>query len=136
MIDKHRPHDPWAGEHLGGELGAALLLEPGQDGPLELVAGAEVVEQPARELLAVELAEHVLVADVGEQLDHLVQLLLYLLLAQLLGATLSIGLVASVIGSTEPQQRPIQHCQAPLFRASPGGEQSGSWLFWRSRGET
>ena len=102
--------------HLGGELGAALLLEPGQDGALELVAGAEVVQQPARELLAIELAEHVLVADVGQQLDHLVQLLLYLLLAQLLGTTLSIWLVASVTSPKELQQRPIQHRQ--LLRAT------------------
>ncbi len=73
---------------LGSELGAALLLQAAQNGALKLIAGAEVVEQPPGELLAVELREQVLVTDVGQQLDDLVQLLLCLLVTQLLCATL------------------------------------------------
>jgi hypothetical protein len=38
-----------------------------------VVVGAHVVQQPPGQLLAVELAEEVLVADVRQQLDHLVQ---------------------------------------------------------------
>eukprot|EP00967_Tisochrysis_lutea_P008742 scaffold10447_cov19-Tisochrysis_lutea.AAC.4 len=41
--------------HLGSELRAALLLEPGQDGALMVVRRGAVVQQAARQLLAVEL---------------------------------------------------------------------------------
>ena len=40
---------------LGGELGPALLLQLAQDGPLMIIAGALVKEQPPRKLLPVEL---------------------------------------------------------------------------------
>ncbi len=54
-------------------LCSALLLEAREDAALVVVVGAHVVQQAARQLLAVELAEEVLVADVRQQLDDLVQ---------------------------------------------------------------
>lgn len=64
-------------------MGSALLLEAAENRPLQLIARTEVVQEAPGELLAVELRKHVLVADVRKQLDDFVQLLLYLLLAQL-----------------------------------------------------
>lgn len=46
--------------YLGCELCAALLLEVGQDRALVLLAAALVVQQPPRQLLAVELSKQVL----------------------------------------------------------------------------
>ena len=73
---------------LGGELSTTLLLEAGQDAALMLVAGAAVAEQAPRQLLAVELGKQVLVADVGQQLDHLLQGLLNGFICQFLSTAL------------------------------------------------
>ena len=53
-----------------------------------VIAGALVKQQPPGQLLAVELCEQVLVADVGQQLDHLLQGVFDCLITQLLSAAL------------------------------------------------
>ena len=74
--------------HLARELRAALRLELGQDGPLVVVVGAPVEKQTPGQFLAVKLAEKVLIADVGQELDHLLQRHLHLLVRKLLAAAL------------------------------------------------
>ena len=55
-----------------------------------MVLGRRLVKQEAaRELLAVELGKEVLVANVGQELHHLVEGRLDLVVAQLLGAALT-----------------------------------------------
>ncbi len=83
--------------YLGGKLSTTLLLEPGKNGPLMIVAGALVKQQPPGQLLAVELREKILVADVCQQLDHLFQGVLNGLITQLLCATLDSPRRASAI---------------------------------------
>lgn len=60
-----------------------------------LIIGAAVLQQAARQLLPVELGKQVLVADVSQQLDHLLQRVLNGLIGQLLTSTLqSVNAVA------------------------------------------
>mmetsp|Transcript_5016 Transcript_5016/g.12784 ORF Transcript_5016/g.12784 Transcript_5016/m.12784 type:complete len:323 (+) Transcript_5016:59-1027(+) len=47
--------------HLGGELGAALLLQPREHGPLVVLVRGPVEQKPLGQLLPVELGEEVLV---------------------------------------------------------------------------
>lgn len=74
--------------NLGCELGAALLLEPGQNAALMLITGAAVLQQAACQLLPVELGKQVLVADVSQQLDHFLKRVLDGLISQLLTSAL------------------------------------------------
>ena len=53
--------------HLGGELGAALLLELRQDGALVVLGAGLLHQQPPRQPLAVELCKQVLQAQQADR---------------------------------------------------------------------
>ena len=98
--------------HLGCELGTTLLLEPRQNAALVLIIGAAILQQAARQLLPVELSKQVLVADVSQQLDHLLQRVLNGLVSQLLSSTLqSVDAVAEAVGGNNQDDRSLQWCK-------------------------
>ncbi len=56
-----------------------------------LIAGTAVMQQAAGQLLAVELGKQVLVADVSQELDHLLKSVFNGLVSELLSSTLKSG---------------------------------------------
>mmetsp|Transcript_30471 Transcript_30471/g.86952 ORF Transcript_30471/g.86952 Transcript_30471/m.86952 type:complete len:439 (+) Transcript_30471:440-1756(+) len=73
---------------LRGELRAALHLELRDHALLGVLRGRGLVEQALRELVSVDLGEQVLVAEEGEELHHLGQQLLDLVVGQPLAGLL------------------------------------------------
>mmetsp|Transcript_8776 Transcript_8776/g.25247 ORF Transcript_8776/g.25247 Transcript_8776/m.25247 type:complete len:508 (-) Transcript_8776:1019-2542(-) len=74
--------------HLGRELRSALQLELGDHRLFGVVAGGSLAQKALGQLVAVDFSEHVLVGQVGKELDDLLQGILHLALAELFASAL------------------------------------------------